>query len=60
MIKMDEKLFDKSTKKDLKKYYEFIYQCSKCGKIYGCDEKDKEPYLCPVCEEKELENEKKK
>jgi len=44
--------FAKTTKKDLKKYYEYVYKCNKCNKYYGDVEEDSKPYLCPVCEEK--------
>ena len=44
--------FIKNTKKDLKKYYEYVYKCRKCNEYYGDEEKDSEPYLCPICDEK--------
>jgi len=50
MIKMDAKSFDKSTIKDLKKYYDYIYTCEECKKKYGSIEKETPPLLCPVCE----------
>jgi len=37
--------------KDLKQYYKLIYKCSKCGIIYGSDEKDLTK-LCPDCMKK--------
>jgi len=61
MIKMDAKSFDKSTAKDLKKYYEYVYTCKKCKRKYGSIEKEDPPLLCPICELKIKEkNEKTK
>ena len=44
--------FAKTTKKDLKNYYKYVYKCSSCNKYYGDEEEESKPYLCPVCEEK--------
>jgi len=38
-------------KKDLKKYYNFVYTCENCGSFYGCDLSSNTKYkLCPFCE----------
>ena len=52
LIKMDKKIH-KSSIKDLKTYYNYVYKCSKCNRNYGCDEEEKQPYLCPECEEED-------
>ena len=39
------------TDKDILKYYKFAYQCS-CGTKYGSDKEEKEPFVCPTCEDK--------
>jgi len=52
LIKMDKKIH-RSSIKDLKTYYNYVYKCSKCNRNYGCDEEEKQPYLCPECEEED-------
>ena len=39
------------TDEEILKYYKYAYTCS-CGQKYGADKEEKEPYLCPACEEK--------
>ena len=43
--------FAKTTKKDLEKYYPYVYKCKKCKKYYGDILEEFKNYLCPVCEE---------
>lgn len=51
--------FRKSTRKDLKNYYDFIYKCDKCNNYYGDEEEDSPPYLCPICAEEKSSAEEK-
>ena len=41
----------KTTKKDLKQYFKYIYKCIKCNVFYGSDEIEDIKHLCPLCEE---------
>jgi DNA-directed RNA polymerase subunit RPC12/RpoP len=43
--------------KNLKDYYKYIYNCSKCKKKYGSDLLEVKAIICPYCE---LESERKK
>ena len=38
-----------NSRKDLKKYYKYVFNCSKCSKPYGCDIKKIVNTQCPVC-----------
>jgi len=48
----------KTERKDLLKYYEYVYSCSKCGTMYGTLLKER-IIICPICYNK-LRGKKKK
>ena len=36
-------------RKNLKMYFKYVYDCTKCGKKYGSDFKERKCFMCPFC-----------